>query len=119
MHPVKTMQSFRSSWMLAILLVVTFVASTSGIIDACQDDEFECLDGECIELSRKCDNIIDCPGGWDEKSCESVRPKPRYFCPDGKFTCADLSCISIVGRCNGKVDCPRDRSDEEGCRMLN
>lgn len=33
MHPVKTMQSFRSSWMLTIMLVVTFVASTSGYDD--------------------------------------------------------------------------------------
>lgn len=35
----------------------------------CVEDEFECNDGSCIELDRKCDGHNDCDGGEDEDSC--------------------------------------------------
>ena len=36
---------------------------------SCADDEFTCDSGQCIELSRKCNDVIDCTDGSDERKC--------------------------------------------------
>lgn len=35
-------------------------------ISACRGDEFQCREGTCISLDKKCDGEIDCKGGEDE-----------------------------------------------------
>lgn len=35
----------------------------------CDGDEYECADGNCIELGRKCDGQRDCTEGEDEDEC--------------------------------------------------
>lgn len=35
----------------------------------CEADEFECEDGACIKLERRCDGRNDCLNGDDEDYC--------------------------------------------------
>ena len=35
----------------------------------CQANEFRCGDNNCIDISRQCDRIYDCPDGSDELEC--------------------------------------------------
>lgn len=37
--------------------------------ETCQDDQFECLDGICIDKAQVCDGEVDCFAGGDEKNC--------------------------------------------------
>ena len=36
----------------------------------CSIFEFKCNDGECIDLSEKCNDRYDCRGGEDELNCD-------------------------------------------------
>ena len=36
---------------------------------ACEENEFECANGECIDGNRKCDSIVDCFDDSDENGC--------------------------------------------------
>ncbi|XP_045505719.1 modular serine protease-like isoform X1 [Colias croceus] len=76
---------------------------------ACREDQFQCLDGSCLDLALKCDGKVDCRNGDDERSC---RLKNINKCNDGTI-------ISMDRVCDGKVDCP-DRSDESHalCRKM-
>lgn len=42
---------------------------TSG--EVCAPDQFQCERGMCIDGSRRCNTIPDCPDGADEKGCDS------------------------------------------------
>ena len=35
-------------------------------MSGCDNDEFTCNNGECIEISRRCDKKEDCSDGEDE-----------------------------------------------------
>lgn len=35
----------------------------------CRSDQFQCIDGACIDVRRKCDGQWDCEGGEDEDDC--------------------------------------------------
>ena len=41
-------------------------------INACNESEFNCEDGSCIDLSLRCDAISDCTDGTDELNCTTV-----------------------------------------------
>ena len=40
-----------------------------SIGSVCTVTEFRCEDGQCIDLGRRCDGQIDCPGAKDEFRC--------------------------------------------------
>ncbi|GAB1300390.1 Enteropeptidase [Apodemus speciosus] len=40
-----------------------------GIPEPCQDDEFQCKDGNCIPMGNRCDSIPHCTDGSDEANC--------------------------------------------------
>ena len=44
----------------------------------CFPDGFTCNNGDCIELSRKCDSLIDCSDGSDEDDCEFLVASKNY-----------------------------------------
>lgn len=64
----------------------------------CDEDEFECNDGSCIELDRKCDGQVDCSENEDEDNCDA---------PGGKLS-TQITTLYILY--------PSENSD---CRLLN
>ena len=43
------------------------------IFSTCMDDEFTCDDGTCINMTKRCDNINNCPNDIsDEVECKLV-----------------------------------------------
>ena len=35
-------------------------------------DDYTCNSGECLDMSKRCNKIIDCPDGSDELSCDTI-----------------------------------------------
>lgn len=42
-------------------------------------DGFQCDDGQCIDIGKRCDRVPDCSNGEDEE-----------FCQEGRFLAVDL-----------------------------
>ncbi|KAM7349811.1 terribly reduced optic lobes isoform 23-T23 [Cochliomyia hominivorax] len=79
----------------------------------CRPDEFKCRSGDCIDGSKRCNRVQDCPDGDDEdERCLTTVLTPED-CEENQFFCDD-DCHPISIRCNGQYDCA-DRSDEEEC----
>ena len=39
-------------------------------IGGCEDDEFTCGNGDCVETIFRCDKVTHCMDNSDEQSCE-------------------------------------------------
>ncbi|CAG2212572.1 LRP1B [Mytilus edulis] len=78
--------------------------------EGCSDDQYECQDGQCIELSQTCDSHVDCSRGEDDMGCSG--------CESYKFKCGNQDkCITWSWVCDGMDDC-NDGSDERGCTNI-
>ena len=42
----------------------------------CGNGKFTCTDGSCIHIKKKCDHVIDCKDGIDEKACRPLNQTP-------------------------------------------
>ncbi|CAD6188580.1 unnamed protein product [Caenorhabditis auriculariae] len=75
--------------------------------DKCEDNEFHCQSGECIEKERVLDGSLDCVDSSDEKYC-----KDHGLCPESR-PCAFHEDIAAFG-----CGCPRGQTpDKRGiCR---
>lgn len=72
--------------------------------------EYECPDGECINLTQICNGIQDCFDGTDEKDCNQAVP-----CRAFNYKCADGTCVKKINpECDAVKDC-HDGSDEKNC----
>ncbi|XP_063437603.1 LDL receptor repeat-containing protein egg-2-like [Mytilus trossulus] len=81
-----------------------------GTALCCYEDQYECLDGQCIDSSYQCDSLVDCSRGEDDMGCSG--------CESNQFACAnDNNCIFWSRVCDGTDDCG-DGSDERGCDNL-
>lgn len=83
------------------------------------DCEFRCRSGECLPMSRRCNNHKDCSDNSDEEGCEAELTRPsKIVCPVGKFICRNAhQCLEPHQRCDGKKQC-NDGSDEEHCEKF-
>nr|QJE49263.1 vitellogenin receptor [Diaphanosoma celebensis] len=76
----------------------------------CRDDEwFKCNNDTCIPSQYRCDGIVDCTSGEDEKSCKNETP--ALGCTAKQFECRGGGCIDALYYCDGEFDC-HDESDE-------
>ena len=61
----------------------------SIVLTACQEEEFTCRDGLCINMVERCDKIIDCPNdSSDEENCGMINFDQTYkkeFSPVTKY----------------------------------
>ncbi|XP_046750340.1 uncharacterized protein LOC124413662 [Diprion similis] len=79
------------------------------VVKICQDGQFECRNGECIEDLFLCDGEADCSDQSDETRFECS--KPKFSCSDSEFRCDYGACVNKDAVCNGVKDC-LDNSDE-------
>ncbi len=74
---------------------------------SCTDEQFSCLNGECLNPSQQCDGEPQCLDGSDETDCDCLR---------GEFSCvlSKEECIAVSNVCDGTNHC-LDGSDERNC----
>lgn len=73
----------------------------------CNQNSFQCDNGECINIDLLCDGSQECADGSDE----TVRYCAGTHCPSYAFRCGNGGCISGKKKCDNRVDCI-DGSDE-------
>ncbi|XP_047465711.1 low-density lipoprotein receptor-related protein 2 [Mugil cephalus] len=73
----------------------------------CDSNEFQCTNGQCIDIDWRCDGTKDCTDDSDELNC------PPPSCTSQEFKCVTSGeCISLAFVCDGDEDCV-DGSDEQ------
>lgn len=55
------------------MLFIFFLAQTGTTI-VCAPDQLTCNSGECVHITKRCDDVRDCRDGSDELGCR------KYFC---------------------------------------
>ena len=48
-------------------------------VNACGDGEFNCQDGECVGIERRCDGRLDCSDRTDEAGCSVYEKEDSYI----------------------------------------
>lgn len=69
---------------ITLSLIITFIFFLNNTDEGCSPEEFECRDETCIDRTKICNEMIDCPDGEDENHLNCAqKPKhnsePSYF----------------------------------------
>ena len=78
--------------------------TTSLKLSGCGEDEFTCSDGQCINIARRCDQIVHCRDKSDEEDCELLVLEKGYKKNIIPFTVAPV--------CTQQADNVDNRSSE-------
>ncbi|CAO1412555.1 unnamed protein product [Diamesa serratosioi] len=87
------------------------------VVSTCEERQFKCNDGFCINKNWQCDGQKDCDDGSDEDflTCKNR----QTACTPDEFKCEnDYKCIPKHWQCDNKEDC-NDGSDERSCNELS
>ncbi|XP_030079844.1 basement membrane-specific heparan sulfate proteoglycan core protein isoform X5 [Drosophila hydei] len=110
----RLLQPLVASWLLWALLGAALIAghgteARGWNYRECSATEYRCRNGKCIDNSKVCNYVVDCPDGEDEgDDCPAACSGMEYQCRDG------TRCISVSQQCDGHADCS-DGDDEEQC----
>ena len=71
----------RSSWLIesdhsACNNMLPYTATLK--LCGCGEDEFTCSDGQCINITRRCDQIVHCRDKSDEEDCRLLVLEKGY-----------------------------------------
>lgn len=96
----------------------------------CRPDEFQCLSGNCINATLRCNRYPDCRDASDELNCPTPPPptpseRPQHLIPPQGISCSSglrpcnsgNQCVRYNQFCDGTIDC-NDFSDETHCGKL-
>ncbi|XP_071812191.1 uncharacterized protein [Apostichopus japonicus] len=78
----------------------------------CPDGYERCSGGKCIPFYWICDEIRDCPSGFDETNFDCA----TRSCKVGQFRCTTGACLPGHFRCDGQFDC-QSGEDENICDL--
>lgn len=101
---VKEGKSRNSLYQLLVKYIEGNFLDSVLFLEECNNaTSFRCSTGACLPITSRCNRLLDCPSGEDEKAC----------------TCADYlrAEFSQSKICDGVVDC-WDYSDEHKCGMV-
>ena len=71
----------RSSWMIEQDSPACSDEKSYNIplkLSGCGEEEFTCSDGQCIDIARRCDQIVHCRDESDEQDCKLLVLKKGY-----------------------------------------
>ncbi|KAM7355778.1 serine protease nudel isoform 2-T2 [Cochliomyia hominivorax] len=120
----------------------TEISSTTPVVLKDQPQKFNCKKmPQIINISHRCDRIVDCEDGTDEEDCscrDYLKDQLSILICDGKSDCEDLTdedncgncntdeflcplsktCLPSTKRCNNIIDC-KFKEDEQDCFALS
>ena len=61
-----------------VLLCIVFMMQVELHLTACGPESYNCHDGTCVTISKRCDKRNDCPDASDEKNCKLLVTSSSY-----------------------------------------
>ncbi|CAG2208276.1 unnamed protein product [Mytilus edulis] len=74
-----------NSWSLLLYILA---------VESCNNDQFQCTNGQCVLVQLRCDNSFDCRDHSDELNCTITTP-----CPEGLLKCLAGNCVDKYDDC--------------------